>query len=176
MHYGETSTYKDAVCKTGGLSTLFANRSSMAKGHPTSTVILNYIDLVNGSVLSEDIATAFGGDGQGILFVRGVPGYADARLKLLPLASKFSKLDRAVQVFNFSSRPFEGAHDVCCSLRYGRSTHHRKSMCIMTVATRLGGRMEKKNFKVALMYPRDHTMLILSMIGRIILAPISLSS
>ena len=145
----------------------------MAKGQVASTVILNYVDLVNGSVLSEDIATAFGGDGQGILFVRGVPGYVDARSKLLPLASKFSKLDRAVQVFNFSSRPFESAHDTCCSLRNSRSTHRRKSMCIMTAATRLDGHMGRKSCRVVLMYRRDRTMLILSMIGRIIFAPIS---
>lgn len=67
-------------------------------GQQASPVILNYEDLVTGTVSGDDIATAFGGDGLGILFVRGVPGYVDARIDLLPLALKFSKLDEAIQV------------------------------------------------------------------------------
>ena len=63
-----------------------------------SIVILNFGDLVNGENLSDQISTAFGSDGLGILLVRDIPGYVEARRSLLPLAQKFSKLDETVKV------------------------------------------------------------------------------
>ena len=61
--------------------------------------IIDYDDLVAPELsLNTKISSAFGADGLGILFVRGVPGYLDARCQLLPLAKKFSVLDVAIQV------------------------------------------------------------------------------
>ena len=65
----------------------------------TTVEIIDYDDLVAPELsLNAKISSAFGADGLGILFVRGVPGYLDARCQLLPLAKKFSILDVAVQV------------------------------------------------------------------------------
>lgn len=75
--------------------------SRMNGGALTSAAveIIDYDDLIAPELsLNEKISFAFGADGLGILFVRGVPGYLDARSHLLPLAKKFSTLDVAVQV------------------------------------------------------------------------------
>jgi hypothetical protein len=62
-------------------------------------VILDYNDLSSpGSFLGEQISAAFGSDGLGLLCVRGVPGYIQARSRLLPLAQKFAVLDDTVKV------------------------------------------------------------------------------
>ena len=43
---------------------------------------------MQGKDLSKEIETAYGPDGLGILAVRGVPGYQEARKEMLPLAQK----------------------------------------------------------------------------------------
>jgi hypothetical protein len=64
-------------------------------------VILSHCDLTDiNSSIKEKISTAFGSDGLGILFVRGVPGYVNARSRLLPLARKFTELDQIIQVIS----------------------------------------------------------------------------
>jgi isopenicillin N synthase-like dioxygenase len=55
-------------------------------------VILQYQDLVNNKDVSASIKAGFGADGLGLVVVRGVPGYIDARARLLPLARKFAAL------------------------------------------------------------------------------------
>lgn len=62
-------------------------------------VILDFNDLSStGSSLGPQISAAFGRDGLGLLCVRGVPGYEQARCRLLPLARKFAELDSVVKV------------------------------------------------------------------------------
>lgn len=62
-------------------------------------VILDFNDLSStGSFLCPQISAAFGRDGLGLLCVRGVPGYEQARSRLLPLARKFAELDTVVKV------------------------------------------------------------------------------
>jgi hypothetical protein len=62
-------------------------------------VELSYTDLVSdGIILIDQISEAFSGDGcNGILIVSGVPGYVEARQRLLPLARDFAKLDTTIQ-------------------------------------------------------------------------------
>jgi len=56
-------------------------------------VILEYKDLVDESKdLSSALSAAYGSNGLGLLVVRGVPGYVEARAKLLPLARQFAQL------------------------------------------------------------------------------------
>lgn len=65
----------------------------------TPIVVLSHCDLTDvNSSIKEKISTAFGSEGLGILFVRGVPGYVNARSRLLPLARKFTELDPIIQV------------------------------------------------------------------------------
>jgi hypothetical protein len=64
----------------------------------TPIVELRYSDLVStGIILIDEISEAFSADGNGILIVSGVPGYAEARQQLLPLARDFAKLDTTIQ-------------------------------------------------------------------------------
>lgn len=55
-------------------------------------VELDYNDLVAGVDLTSQIQTAFGFDGVGLLTVKNVPQYNDARSRLLPLSKKFADL------------------------------------------------------------------------------------
>lgn len=61
------------------------------------TVELDYNDLVAGVDLTAEIERAFGVDGAGFLTVRNVPGYAEARSRLLPLSKKFADLPDEVK-------------------------------------------------------------------------------
>lgn len=58
----------------------------------TDVVVLEYADLVAGKDLGAEIAKAFGYDGLGLLAVRGVPGFAERRQRLLPLSRQFALL------------------------------------------------------------------------------------
>ena len=60
-------------------------------------VILEYADLVGGKDLTGEIAEAYGPGGLGICGVRGVPGLAEARKKLLPLAHRLAQLPNEVE-------------------------------------------------------------------------------
>mmetsp|Transcript_87554 Transcript_87554/g.171253 ORF Transcript_87554/g.171253 Transcript_87554/m.171253 type:complete len:371 (-) Transcript_87554:249-1361(-) len=60
-------------------------------------VELDYNDLINGVDLSADIEKAYGFDGAGVLTVRNVPEYIDARGRLLPLSKKFADLPNNVK-------------------------------------------------------------------------------
>jgi isopenicillin N synthase-like dioxygenase len=56
-------------------------------------VELDYNDLVNDAVnLNDEISKAFGVDGVGVLTVKNVPGFVEARARLLPCSRKFALL------------------------------------------------------------------------------------
>jgi isopenicillin N synthase-like dioxygenase len=55
-------------------------------------VELDYADLLAGRDLGEEIERAFGASGAGLLTVKNVPGFVEARRILLPLARKFALL------------------------------------------------------------------------------------
>eukprot|EP00444_Apocalathium_aciculiferum_P010472 CAMPEP_0183389346 /NCGR_PEP_ID=MMETSP0370-20130417/4874_1 /TAXON_ID=268820 /ORGANISM="Peridinium aciculiferum, Strain PAER-2" /LENGTH=368 /DNA_ID=CAMNT_0025568583 /DNA_START=24 /DNA_END=1130 /DNA_ORIENTATION=- len=65
-----------------------------AKRQKTETVVvvLEHSDLVAGKDLTAEIGKAYGPGGLGILYVRGVPGMAEARMALLPLSRKLALL------------------------------------------------------------------------------------
>lgn len=58
---------------------------------------LDYNDLLNEVDLTEQIATAFGVSGVGVLTVKNVPGFVEARGRLLPLAHKFANLPEEIK-------------------------------------------------------------------------------
>jgi isopenicillin N synthase-like dioxygenase len=60
-------------------------------------VTLDYSDLVECKDLTEQIETAFGIDGIGLLTVKNVPGFLEARQRLLPLARQFALLPEEVK-------------------------------------------------------------------------------
>jgi hypothetical protein len=60
-------------------------------------VTLQYADLVSGKDLSKDILAAYGPKGLGALTIAGIPGYADARRKLIPLSHKLAHLPADVK-------------------------------------------------------------------------------
>jgi hypothetical protein len=60
-------------------------------------VELDYNDLVAGKDLSAEVERAFGVDGAGLLTVKNVPGYVEARSKLLPLSKSFADLPDEVK-------------------------------------------------------------------------------
>jgi len=60
-------------------------------------VELDYNDLVAGVDLTEQIKTAYGFDGTGLLTVKNVPGFIEARATLLPLSKKFADLSDDVK-------------------------------------------------------------------------------
>ncbi len=55
-------------------------------------VELDYRDLIEGKDLSQEIAKAYGFDGIGVLTVKNVPGFREARDALLPLSREFALL------------------------------------------------------------------------------------
>ena len=138
----------------------------------SSIVILDYTDLVNNSNLSDEISAAFGGDGLGILCVRNIPGYIDARATLLPLAQKFSTLCEAIKVFYFC------AISVSISLLYENIVFDlvdcsisqilyivRRNMYITIVAILSDGPTARRSCKVDPTYRRALTMPIHNTIG-----------
>lgn len=60
-------------------------------------VQLDYEDLRNGKDLTAEIARAYGFDGVGVLTVKNVPGFVEARDRLLPLSRKFALLPEEVK-------------------------------------------------------------------------------
>lgn len=65
----------------------------MAQQSITCKVVeLDYNKLVDGTDLSAEIEEAYGFDGTGLLTVKNVPGYVEARKTLLPLSRKFAIL------------------------------------------------------------------------------------
>lgn len=60
-------------------------------------VELDYADLVAGVDLTSKIQQAYGVDGVGLLTVKNVPDYVEARSRLLPLAKKFADLPDEVK-------------------------------------------------------------------------------
>jgi isopenicillin N synthase-like dioxygenase len=67
---------------------------SMSTSAKTAVIVeLDYNDLINDEVnLNEEISTAFGVDGVGVLTVKNVPNYMTCREKLLPLSRQFATL------------------------------------------------------------------------------------
>lgn len=61
-------------------------------GSGSEVVIFEYADLQEGKDLSEKVAKAFGPGGLGLCAVRGVPGFQEARRKLLPLSRTLALL------------------------------------------------------------------------------------
>src|SRR5437868_5333827 len=65
----------------------------MAKPYIIGNVVtLDYNDLIAGKDLSAQIAEAYGVDGIGVLTVKNVPRFVEARARLLPLARQFALL------------------------------------------------------------------------------------
>lgn len=60
-------------------------------------VQLDYNDLVAGKDLTAEIERAYGMDGVGVLTVKNVPGFIEARQAALPLARKFALLPEEVK-------------------------------------------------------------------------------
>lgn len=60
-------------------------------------VELDYNDLIADKDLTEQIRKAYGFDGVGLLTVKNVPNYVEARKKLLPLSKKFADLPDEVK-------------------------------------------------------------------------------
>mmetsp|Transcript_20751 Transcript_20751/g.48185 ORF Transcript_20751/g.48185 Transcript_20751/m.48185 type:complete len:360 (-) Transcript_20751:68-1147(-) len=60
----------------------------------SDVVVLEYDELMNGKDYSAEIAKAYGPEGLGICVVRGVPGFAEARQALLPLANRLGKMPK----------------------------------------------------------------------------------
>lgn len=60
-------------------------------------VELDYNDLVAGVDLTAQIEKAYGEDGAGLLTVKNVPSYVEARSRLLPLSKKFADLPNDVK-------------------------------------------------------------------------------
>eukprot|EP00478_Filoreta_tenera_P000582 GABV01000587.1.p1 GENE.GABV01000587.1~~GABV01000587.1.p1 ORF type:complete len:411 (+),score=177.70 GABV01000587.1:28-1233(+) len=60
-------------------------------------VVLDYESIAKGDNLLESIKEGFGPDGLGLVIVKNVPGFVDAKQKLLPLAHKFASLPKDVQ-------------------------------------------------------------------------------
>lgn len=60
-------------------------------------VQLDYNDLVEGKDLTAEIGRAYGMDGVGVLTVKNVPGFTEARQALLPLAYKFAMLPEEIK-------------------------------------------------------------------------------
>lgn len=58
----------------------------------TQTIILDYNDLKRGADLQQQVETAYGHQGLGILFVKNIPDYVQARQNLLPQAWKLANL------------------------------------------------------------------------------------
>jgi hypothetical protein len=59
---------------------------------------LDYNELVVDSKdFSSEIETAFGNDGVGVLTVKNVPGFVEARAKLLPISRKFATLPNEIK-------------------------------------------------------------------------------
>jgi hypothetical protein len=57
-----------------------------------NVIELDYNDLMEGIDLTLEIEKAFGFDGVGVLTVKNVPNFIEARQRLLPLARKFALL------------------------------------------------------------------------------------
>lgn len=55
-------------------------------------MVLDYNDLKNGVNLQDEVTKAFSSSGYGILFVKNIPDYAEARQKLLPQAWRLANL------------------------------------------------------------------------------------
>jgi hypothetical protein len=68
-------------------------KKEMSKSYVIGNVVtLDYNDLVAGKDLSAQIAEAYGFDGIGVLTVKNVPQFIEARERLLPLARQFALL------------------------------------------------------------------------------------
>lgn len=57
-----------------------------------STTILDFNDLNKGANLQKEIETAYGHSGLGVLVVKNIPGYVEARSNLLPQAYRLATL------------------------------------------------------------------------------------
>ena len=58
----------------------------------SALVTIKYEDLASGKDVTEEIFRAYGPDGLGALTVSGIPGYAESRERLLPMAYKLAHL------------------------------------------------------------------------------------
>ena len=61
----------------------------------TPAIILDYNDLKRGADLQKEVETAYGHQGLGILFVKNIPDYVQARQNLLPQAWRLATLPEA---------------------------------------------------------------------------------
>ena len=75
-----------------------AAKRERSEGPVSAPVVsLAYEALMRGDDLSDEIEKAYGVDGLGILTVEGVPGLAEVRRSLLPLAAKFAALPEEIK-------------------------------------------------------------------------------
>jgi isopenicillin N synthase-like dioxygenase len=63
----------------------------------SNVIVLDYNDLKDGKDLTDEIESAFGKSGLGILTVKNVPDFQKRRMELLPLARRFALLDDDVK-------------------------------------------------------------------------------
>lgn len=76
-------------------------------------IAIDYHDLINNVDLTNQISKAFGNDGLGLLTVKNIPGFVEARKALLPLALEFSRLPEDVKlkyIHKSSSYSFGWSH------------------------------------------------------------------
>lgn len=66
--------------------------SRVGRRFATGTTILDYNDLKKGADLHKEIETAYGHQGLGLLVVKNIPGYVEARANLLPQAYRLATL------------------------------------------------------------------------------------
>lgn len=100
-------------------------------------IVLRYSDLVAKADLTDQIEIAFGNDGIGFLSVEGVPGLAEARRGLLPLAKRFADLPEEVKnkyvhaesfyAFGWShgKEKLDGNYDLAKGSYYGNPQYDR---------------------------------------------------
>jgi hypothetical protein len=82
-------------------------------------VTLDYAQLLDPAAeLGAAVEAAYGPDGLGLLLVNGVPGYAEARGRLLPLASRLASLPAAA---------LEALEDPASTFNFGWS-HGKETM------------------------------------------------
>lgn len=61
-----------------------------------AVIIVEYEDLCDEQ-FNFPVHSAFGEDGLGIVCIRGIPGYSEARLSLLPMARSFAHLEGKIK-------------------------------------------------------------------------------
>ncbi len=100
-------------------------------------VVLDYNDLVAGKDLTQEIEKAYSLSGIGVLTVKNVPGFVEARKRLLPLSREFALLPEEVKEkyvhkdsyysfgWSHGKESLQGAPDVSKGSYYGNPQYDR---------------------------------------------------